>query len=744
MKTRMVHHEDCGLCHTSPCTCPLDEPQSAFNAGRELIARLNQTLIDARHAYYALSEPIMPDSEYDQKEQDLKAMVEQMPEHSKLASVLYTVGSDLVQEGRIRHRTPMLSLENKYTLDELREWAEQFPLGTQFVIEAKVDGASCSAIYLDRKLVKAVTRGDGQYGEDVTKQMAQSGAIPIELPKDFPSTPVEIRGEVYITQGQFEKINVQQETAGLKTYANPRNLASGTMKLQDQPDVVKQRGLKFYPWQVEGLTDSCLEARMLIPRFAHHGTAFASKTISIFPEVDLTICSTPDKLIEAVDGPIKRVREVVWHKGKGMGTDGVVIKLVDRDLRKQLGVGTKYPAWAVAFKWPEENKGTVLLDVIWQTGRTGNMTPVGLLEPINLSGAIVQRVNLNNLSFIQNLGITIGDEVSVKRGGEVIPVCTGLYKRGTDTKPITAPALCACGASVVEHINDTSGVISHYCENDFCSERLKARLAAIADRTSLEIDGLGPELATQLVDEGYVTNLGDLFNFGDDIHRGVGSKGEDKIYTKLSAMGLPAAQIIKMAESLERTKTRDWDRWIGALELPNIGRTLGKTIAMQCRLQSEDLPKLIDTLTATFTNEKIEGVGEVRKTEVLDFLKSEALRLEVEALYLVGVRPKPLIQAAPQGGAVPLAGYVICITGEFQEEREKLAAKLSSLGAQMKTGVSKKLTHLLCGEAAGRSKMTKAKELNLPLLHKDWLETVLEANGMQMEQGKFNVEWDDL
>ena len=294
---------------------------------------------------------------------------------------------------------------------------------------------------------------------------------------------------------------------------------------------------------------------------------------------------------------------------------------------------------------------------------------------------------------------------------------------------ITPPSHCACGSSTVEITDPKSGVTQHWCENPYCEAKLKARLEYLAGRTVLEIDELGPELIEKLVTGEYVTQLSDLFCFANDINDQV-----DKV----------SASVKKMARSVEQAKTRDWDKWIAALDMPNIGRSLGKVLAMQCRLQPDDLPNLRQILTKTFTEEKIDGIGDIRKTELLDYFAKHGPDFdeELNALYEAGVRPLALIQAIT-GGSQPLTGYAICITGEFTEDREKVSAKLSILGATMKTGVSKKLTHLLAGEGAGRSKLAKAVELNIPKLDSKWLETTLEANGMKLEKTGFNADWDD-
>jgi len=310
---------------------------------------------------------------------------------------------------------------------------------------------------------------------------------------------------------------------------------------------------------------------------------------------------------------------------------------------------------------------------------------------------------------------------------------------------LTPPTECpSCGEPIKEEADPKSGVLSHTCYNASCPGRLAAYLAYIAGRDILEIDELGPETITKLVEDGYITSLPDLFEFSDGIVKGIETKGEEVISAKLNKMGYSGALLIKMANSLEKVKTRDWDRWLAALGIPGIAKSLSKMLSMQFRLGPNDMD-ILPSLLSKGDYSMIDGIGEKKEAEIRKALPT--LEPICKALYEAGVRPKSLIllQSDPTK-VLPLAGYVMCITGEFlPTERETLSKMLTALGATMKTGVSKKLTHLLVGEGAGQSKLSKAKELNLPLLKRDWLVKTLEANGMGLKNdSKFETEWDDL
>ena len=303
--------------------------KTAEEAGRGLIIETNSSLIAARHSYYVDSVPVMTDAIYDLTECNLREMVAAMPQYASLATVLTSVGSDLTNaSGRMKHIKPMLSLENLYSFDDVKAWCNEFPEGTAFVVEPKIDGASLSCHYLNRTLVKAVTRGDSQFGEDVTKQMAASGAISLTLPEEFyPESLIEVRGEVFISQQQFDKINASSE----KKYSSPRNLASGSMKLLDL-DAVKARGLRFYPWQVEGIPNEYMAKKTLSNDFAYHPIQYFYLTTLGLPQPFNATFYNADTLTTAIDGYLRVYRDTVLHKAQGIGTDGYVIKLASSEL----------------------------------------------------------------------------------------------------------------------------------------------------------------------------------------------------------------------------------------------------------------------------------------------------------------------------------------------------------------------------------------------------------------------------
>jgi DNA ligase (NAD+) len=402
---------------------------------KDRVIELNTYLVEQRHAYYVLSNPIITDQVYDALELELKQLITANPDLKSFAPVLFSVGSDLtVDGGRVKHITPMLSIDNCYTVPELRDWVrdivERFP-DVWFAIEPKVDGNSCSLHYVNRLLVKAVTRGDGDAGEDITSVMAASGAVPLQLMEDrAPDSLVEVRGEVWISKGRMDALNGELEKAGKKLYSSQRNLASGTMKLKDLSEI-KRRGLSFQPWDCFGLGDEYLSTRSRSGKWRSQCLDYLS--MIGFAQTKLRSVSGKDLLagLERHLGEMQKERELIWHgKGLGMLTDGLVFKVDTPSVRDSLGLNVKSPNWARAYKFQDSKGETTLQGFEWYVSRNGRLTPVGVLDPIVLNGASIARVNLNNITYIESeLGITeVPCRVEVCRSGDVIPIITRVIK----------------------------------------------------------------------------------------------------------------------------------------------------------------------------------------------------------------------------------------------------------------------------------------------------------------------------
>lgn len=401
------------------------------------IKELNAQLRQARYAYYVLSSPTMSDSEYDAVEKELKDLVAEHPNLTHLATVLQAVGSDIDVSFTqpIKHKTPMLSLENAYTREDVDAFIEDHPEGTTYVIEPKVDGLSLSNRYVNGRLFLSVTRGTGVEGEDVTQAAMTIDDIPKALHPSLPQD-LEIRGEVFIRKSEFDRLNAERLAQGKEPYANQRNLASGSLKLKDIREVAKRK-LSFQPWQVLGLEppegagcpdveDPRLSSEERLAAPGHMGLEhtqalgmvhFACHTRQlhswrVYRKEDLWDAIEKNRIL----------RDTLWTHGLGLPTDGIVIKVEEQRIREQLGAGVKTVNWGIAYKFPADRAVTTLRDVTWQVGRTGKLTPVAELEPVLVSGVCVSRASLNNWSWMQALGLThVPCRVAVERGGEVIP-----------------------------------------------------------------------------------------------------------------------------------------------------------------------------------------------------------------------------------------------------------------------------------------------------------------------------------
>lgn len=718
------------------------------------IRALNAQLMGARYAYYVESKPVMSDQEFDALEKELKDLVAENPKLAFVATVLTRVGSDLVGSiGVIKHRTPMLSLENAYSIEEVDKWCADHPEDTTYVLEPKVDGGSLSVRYADRRLWVAVTRGDGTEGEDVTAAAMTISDIPKTLPPTLPPD-LEIRGEVFMTTGQFAKVNEAQAAAGKPLYANPRNLANGSMKLKDAKEVAA-RGLSFFPWQIIGLepVKGTVSPDMDDPRVPmEEKLADAGKTglehSQALEYVHRLTCTRQPQcwnvygkagLRDAIEKN-RILRDTLWTEGLGMITDGVVIKVQQQAYRDLLGAATKAPRWAIAYKFPAERAVTTLRDVTWQVGRTGKLTPVGELEPVLVSGSTVARVNLNNLTFIQTkLGAPcLGDKVVIYKGGEVIPQMEGVHERVPGGTQVEAPTACpSCGQPVLveqgadvkkEGVIIEPGVVSHTCTNVACKGRMISHMIYIGKREVMDIEGLGDVIAEQFVNMDIAPSLGYLWQWGAEAEHMM-TEDQDGFETNVSEAGFPVGQIRTLVTSLIKSRVSPWDKWLQALGIPGIAREGAKALASYLALQPDDLVTLQDKLMALMPG-VVEGLGPEKIKAIQAWSADPVVAQDLSLLYSAGVRPASTVITG--GGDMPLGGYVICITGEFGEDRERIQQKLEKLGAVCKSGVSKKVNLLLVGEGAGKNKSAKAAELNIRTEGREWLVQALKSGGLAL------------
>ena len=692
-----------------------------------LVRDLNAQVAAAQDAYYR-GEPTMTDAAYDTLEAQLKAVVDANPTLASDAPALTKVGQTKTASGRVKHTNAMRSIENKYEVDGLEEFMASVLSAcgpVAFFTEPKFDGLSLSLTYKAGKLVQALTRGTGDEGENCLPQVQQIASIPQTLPPDVPQN-VNIRGEAIISTDTLDAINLAARAAGTKEYSSTRNLASGTLKQKDL-SVIAGRNVLFAPWEVlgEGLPDSMLERTLLFkPIF------IKLPIVHYKPTGQGGIKTTLESALALL---------ALIRKDYHLECDGVVLKVDSAKVRRELGVGSKYTNFQVCFK-PQSASGTTYLRrVDWQIGRQGKLTPVGICDPVFLAGAEVTRTTLNNITWIGMLGLSIGAKVEMLRSGDVIPIITKVIDSGDEA--IVPPTTCPeCAMALTVFKEGDAGIETSWCENTQCPGRIRDTFTFVAGREMLEIDGLGPELATKIVNGNHARDLGELFLFANECRELIASKGQDVFDKFIQKKGFSAAAVNKMAASMEASKTADWSVWLAALGIPMIGKTLGKVLAKELVLNAESMKDLPTALAAS-VKMNIDGIGSNKKDEIVRWVQNGDNVSLCQTLYAAGIRPKALI-TLNAAGVLPLAGMTFCITGEFEEERESIIKKLEGLGAVSKSGVSAKVQYLIVGEAAGKSKLQKAATLpGIQIVKKDWLLKTLEDNGLDLTGNrKFIVE----
>ena len=735
------------------------------------VKALNAQLQVQRYAYYIKADPLVTDEVYDATERELRQLVKDNPQLEVLATTLKEVGSDLVAAAigtPIKHSRPVLSLDNAYDIETATAWTAKHPAGTSYVMEPKVDGLSLSVRYVDWTLWLCCTRGDGVSGEDVTAAAMTIADVPHTLDRVMFPPNMEVRGEVFLTRQRFAEINAEMLAQGKEPYKTSRNLASGTLKSHDLAEVAR-RGLRFQPWQVIGLgPDEWLQpVRMedgkwvqtadgrqryapkpgegledvatvsypqgLEPAEALHWYAQWTRTRQFQGQLVFNKEDLPDAIEQG-----RKLRDGLWADVIG-DTDGLVIKVASEALRKQLGDDGHLPRWAIAYKFPAMRATTKLNEITWQVGRTGKLTPVAELEPVVCGGTLNSRANLNNWTYLSNLGVQLNDLITIFRGGEVIPQVEGVAEPGAERLTPVKPTVCPwCHEPLTEEITKDSGILHLSCGNPFCQGRMISHLTYLASRACLDIEGLGDVLAEQLVLQGVVSNLGDLWGWADESQAYIDQAGEDAFRAACTEAGFPAAQCVTLVAGCRKAKTAGWDLWLMALGIPSIAKELGKALAAFLNLGADDLPNLPNRLL-DLAPKQVDGLGGERIKEIAAWARDPRAIACLNQLYAAGVRPTGtvVIKEGPQ----PLAGEVILVTGEFGPEREHLKKQLEGLGAVTKSGVSSKLTLVLAGDGAGQAKLSKIAELNaspkqlikIRTEGREWLIKVFEAAGLTLD-----------
>jgi len=647
------------------------------------------------YKYYVENNPEISDYEYDQLMRELKELEERYPSLRSPTSPTQRVGGEPV-EGfpTVEHRIPMLSLDNTYSEEEIREFearlhrelpGEKF----EYVVELKIDGVSIALIYEEGVFARGATRGDGRRGDEVTSNLRTVRAIPLKLRKKVPGT-VEVRGEVYMTLSGFREVNKEREEAGESLFANPRNAAAGSLKLLD-PKITSRRPLDSF---IYNLTESI---SVRIPS-THFESLQLLKEWGFKVNPHIKLCKDIQEVIDWCN---------VWLKKKDSldyEVDGMVIKVNSISQQMRLGFTSKSPRWAIAYKFPAKQATTKIRDIIVQVGRTGALTPVAILEPTPLAGSTISRATLHNEDEIRRKDIRIGDTVILEKGGDVIPEVVKVVegKRTGKERKFFIPRRCpVCGAEVVRLEDEAVA----RCIGSSCPAQLKERIAHYARRTAMDIEGLGDKLINQLVDKGLVHDIADLY------------KLDLTTLSSLERMGKKSAQ--NLLSRIERSKSQSLDRLIFALGIRYVG-------ARGARILSEHFSSMDELAEAT--QEELEAISEIgprTAQSIVLFFKEEKNRKLLEKLRKLGVQMGK-VEEKKEGG--PLAGNKFVFTGSLERySRDEAKELVERLGARVVSSVSKKVDYVVVGEDPG-SKYEKAKTLGVKTLNEEEFRELIESN----------------
>jgi len=644
--------------------------------------------------YYNEDEPEISDYEYDQLNLRLKEIEKEHPELIREDSPSRRVGWKAEKGIHVKHNVPMLSLLDVFSREEVDEFVNstirELGEGTEFLVETKIDGLSMALRYENGKLTTAVTRGDGiNEGEDVTKNAMVIKDVVKTMPD--PIEYIEIRGEVYMTREAFAKVNEEAEEAGSKTFANPRNCAAGTLR-QIDTRITKHRDLSLFIFNIQ-------EARGR--EFKTHSDGYEFLKKNNVKVIDLYYkCKTADEVWNAIQNIGAARGDLAYD------IDGAVVKLNSIADREKLGATIKFPRWAIAYKYPPEEKETKLLSIETDTGRTGRVTPVAIFEPISLCGTMVSRATLHNQGFIDELEIGIGDTLVVYKSGEIIPKikCVNKDKRPSDWKPYKIPDTCpVCGHKLVRE----DDAADYKCINPMCPGTIVNRICNFVARDSMNIKGFGYEYIKDLVEKGYIKDISDIFTLKNKRDALV----EDKI------LGLEK-NTDKLLGVIEEAKANTpADKVLAGIGVPNVGKATSRDLL--------DHFGSIDALMEASAEEvvKVDGMGEVSAEGIVKFFGDEANKELMMRLKDAGVK----FEAEKTVKGTSLEGLSICITGTLPTlSRNEAADLITANGGKVVGSVSKKTSYLLEGEAAG-SKAVKAKELGIPSISEDDLMNMINS-----------------
>lgn len=666
-----------------------------MNEIKEKIEHLRRELNEHNYNYYVLNAPVISDREFDRMMEELQQLEKEYPQYSDPNSPTQRVGNDINKAfTQVKHKYPMLSLGNTYTIDEVASFYDRVRSGLnedfRIVGELKYDGTSISLTYRHGKLLRAVTRGDGVQGDDVTENVKTIRSIPLQLRGTGYPDEFEIRGEILMPWTVFEQLNAEREREEETLFANPRNAASGTLKLQNSA-IVASRNLDAYLYYLLGED---------LPSDDHYENLQIARSWGFKISDAMQVCHSLEEMKAFID---------YWdvnRKNLPVATDGIVFKVASLRQQKNLGYTAKSPRWAMAYKFQAEQALTRLNSVSYQVGRTGTVTPVANLDPVQLSGTVVKRASLHNDDIIQSLDLHIGDMVFVEKGGEIIPKITGVDfdARGLLIgEKVTFVKQCPeCGTPLVRY----EGEAAHYCPNEMgCPPQIKGRIEHYISRRAMDIDGLGPETIDLFYRLGMVRTVADLY-----------SLNESEI-ASLERLGEKSAHNI--IEAVDRSLQVPFERVLFALGIRFVGETVAKKLANSFvsigALEAATLDDLVD----------VDEIGPRIAQSVRAYFENEQNRNLIKRLEEAGVQMR-ISEDRLSGFTDKLDGATIVISGTFtHHSRDEYKQMIEQHGGKNTGSVSAKTTYLLAGENMGPAKLEKARKLGIKIIsEEDFLQMI--------------------
>ena len=660
-----------------------------MNEIADRIKALREELERHNYDYYVLSSPTISDFEFDQKMRELQDLEAAHPEYFDPHSPTQRVGSDLTKNfDQVVHKYPMLSLGNTYSKEEVRDFYERVGRSLnepfEIVAELKYDGTSISVTYKEGRLSQAVTRGDGVRGDDVTANVKTIRSVPLKLrPGSYPDE-FELRGEILLPWSEFDRLNKEREEQEEPLFANPRNAASGTLKLQD-PKIVASRKLDAYFYYLLGES---------LPEEGHYENLQEVRSWGFKVSDAMRKCHDLQEIYDFID---------YWdveRKNLPVATDGIVLKVNSLRQQRNLGYTAKNPRWAIAYKFQAERAVTTLREVSYQVGRTGAITPVANLDPVLLAGTVVKRASLHNADIIANLDLHIGDQVFVEKGGEIIPKIVGVDVDYRSANPVGEKVQfishCPeCGTALVR----PEGEAAHYCPNETgCPPQIKGRIEHFVTRKAMNVN-IGPETIEDLYEKGLVRDIADLYTL----------RMEDLL--SLERWAEKSAR--NLLKSLDESKSVPFERVLYGLGIRYVGETVAKRLASVFHSIGQLREASFETLVS------VDEIGERIAQSVLDYFKDERNVRIVERLESYGLK-MAIDESVLANKSDKLKGLTIVISGTFaRHSRDEYKAMIEQHGGKNTGSISKKTNYLLAGENMGPAKLEKATALGIKILSED-------------------------